>query len=520
MGLLSKSRIVVGPAPAGMLPARALRRRGTPRRPRTRGDAPRPGPPPSSGARSAPHPRGCSHLTASLPANDTVGPAPAGMLRCPRPSATRTAGRPRTRGDAPTLRPAPTGPRASAPHPRGCTSSMRPLLVMGPVAPHPRGCSGRGGVRGPGPRVVPHPRGCSRHRCPARVPDRRRPRTRGDAPIGITCSVTLPRSAPHPRGCSVDLPAHHARRPVGPAPAGMLRAVRAVRRRRARRPRIRGDAPFTFSHSTATPVSAPHPRGCSPAAPRAPLHHFVGPAPAGMLRAAWTRRVAWSSRPRTRGDAPGFSAVGPVFQKSPRHPRGCSVEDPPEPRRYVVGPAPAGMLRPATPTPAARAGRPRARGDAPTVVARGMWAAQSAPRPRGCSAQALVELEGPEVGPAPAGMLRPPGGRGPAWCRRPRTRGDAPGSSFTFRVLDGPAPQQRGCSVPETAAPLLRRVGPAPAGMLSVRAGRRAQREVGPAPAEAPRYLRRGSRATTCPLRASGGTPLMPCPRTTTPSPA
>ncbi|PJT45593.1 hypothetical protein CWI85_38065 [Streptomyces albidoflavus] len=70
---------------------------------------------------------------------------------------------------------------------------------------------------------------------------------------------------------------------------------------------------------------------------------------------------------------------------------------------------------------------------------------ESAPHARVSSDDLVAKLDAEQVGPA---------------------RGDAPIKECSYLAADRSAPHPRGCSVPETAAPLLRRVGPAPAGML------------------------------------------------------
>ncbi|ESP95705.1 hypothetical protein B591_30928 (plasmid) [Streptomyces sp. GBA 94-10 4N24] len=104
--------------------------RRTPRRPRTRGDAPhaqgdgagwtcRPrtrGDAPSCSAfrpataASAPHPRGCSRAGRGLPDLLPVGPARAGMLRRRRSMATPSGGRPPCPGMLPLRAPVATPP--------------------------------------------------------------------------------------------------------------------------------------------------------------------------------------------------------------------------------------------------------------------------------------------------------------------------------------------------------------------------------------------------------------------------
>ncbi|SER89792.1 hypothetical protein SAMN05421870_105186 [Streptomyces qinglanensis] len=152
----------------------------------------------------------------------------------------------------------------------------------------------------------------------------RRPRTRGDAPIGLELSRQDLKSTPHPRGCSLPSGAGLRRADVDPAPAGMLRPCVGCGAASVGRPRTRGDAPLLPPGCPALYQSTPHPRGCSGACPLLPRQVRVDPAPAGML-----------------------PARASTAEASPcRHP------------------APAGMLRLRPPAPRRLGRRPRARGDA------------------------------------------------------------------------------------------------------------------------------------------------------------
>nr|ABY83541.1 hypothetical protein pSHK1.72 [Streptomyces sp. HK1] len=272
-----------------------LRRSGRPRqtpssRPRTRGDAPDSGLELSAPFSSAPHARGCSRLVRRGLLVPRVGPARAGMLRW---SAVRGRGccrRPRTRGDAPAVVVA--SPRSD------------------PSAPRSRGCS-EAGVPAAGPGVVgPACAGMLRDHHGQAVRLYRRPRTRGDAPTASGQWQHRYVSAPHARGCSELMDALQGLLAVGPAPAGMLPSRRRATRRPRRRPRTRGDAPGPGCF-WGYRVSAPHPRGCSPAAggeegqPQVPELDLpgVGPAPAGKrcnraLGGYAVRRAAGHLSPR------------------------------------------------------------------------------------------------------------------------------------------------------------------------------------------------------------------------------
>ncbi len=212
---------------------------------------------------SAPHPRGCSAAGAPGLHPREVGPAPAGMLRGTLCAAWFIMGRPRTRGDAPQ-----TGAAAWS---------------LGESAPHPRGCSVRAADHFGGCGVGPAPAGMLlRIRIP-RASRFGRPRTRGDAPWQHDGWEAQTGSAPHPRGCSLLQHCGCDHGHVGPAPAGMLRGQKRSSASPRRRPRTRGDAPVGRSGEARPLPSAPHPRGCSVPLARGAHQHHVGPAPAGML---------------------------------------------------------------------------------------------------------------------------------------------------------------------------------------------------------------------------------------------
>ncbi len=317
--------VKVGPAPAGMLRRWPRDTHPHPGRPRTRGDAPVSDINSRRARLSAPHPRGCSGAGGAAVAGGGVGPAPAGMLlfnylrRAPHDR------RPRTRGDAPAFRTSRMTSTKSAPHPRGCSrviATPRQVLLVGPA-----------------------PAGMLPSWTPAAPAGPSRPRTRGDAPLQRAGVRVYQASAPDPRGCSPPSRCPEINPRVGPAPAGMLRAATVAPAACVRRPRTRGDAPLTVRQATAPGESAPHPRGCSFVTCRFRTPDEVGPAPAGMLRAA---------RPSTTTSSP-----------SAPHPRGCSVLVTPAKGPAIVGPAPAGMLRRTSTSFDATPGRPRTRGDAP-----------------------------------------------------------------------------------------------------------------------------------------------------------
>ncbi len=220
------------------------------------------------------------------------------------------------------------------------------------------------------------------------------------------------------------------------------------------------------SASVVTRQSAPHPRGCSYTRRAVRLLEQVGPAPAGMLRPAGRGGSQATSRPRTRGDAP-LTARGPAPETgSAPHPRGCSQGTTGPAARAGVGPAPAGMLRRTRSAPAARRGRPRTRGDASHDGSHLTVDGMSAQHPRGCPYGSGTAAGAPAVGPARAGMLLPSSWRRRGRTRRPRTRGDAPRSADLISTRSRSAPHARGCSLPRSLTAVTQRVGPARAGMF------------------------------------------------------
>ncbi len=198
---------VVGPAPAGMVRCRNLKKASTSSRPRTCGDGPSAG---AIGARaggSAPHLRGWSTCGASSPAAAGVGPAPAGMVRVACSRSGSATSRPRTCGDGPFGIGDQDGDMRSAPHLRGWSPHHRPRLRARRVGPAPAGM-----VRWPPPSTTT---------------SGRRPRTCGDGPNSRKAAPAAPKSAPHLRGrpdhedCGAD------RTGVGPAPTWVVGVYRA-----------------------------------------------------------------------------------------------------------------------------------------------------------------------------------------------------------------------------------------------------------------------------------------------------
>ncbi len=459
-------RLLVGPAPAGMVPRPGRRTRAAARRPRTRGDGPTTDAGTSGGYSSAPHPRGWSRDPVVGRGQRLVGPAPAGMVPDPHGQRRRSVRRPRTRGDGPAGSEAAAKGIKSAPHPRGWSRGGRGGGRGDGVGPAPAGMVPQLARHPPRAGVGPAPAGMVPPR-PHRVRRRhRRPRTRGDGPIVAMAEEAGAKSAPHPRGWS-QAPAGARGRPgVGPAPAGMVRWSGGSPTRTCGRPRTRGDGPAHGLVLSSLAWSAPHPRGWSAGA--GPRGHgaAVGPAPAGMVRRVLRAPHRRPGRPRTRGDGPWGRTTLTTQRWSAPHPRGWSLEAAREGQEQDVGPAPAGMV-PRRPCPPARGrGRPRTRGDGPGDTDEEDDRKRSAPHPRGWSPVERTSPVGRRVGPAPAGMVRSARRTRRARTDRPRTRGDGPATTRSPSSVFPSAPHPRGWSTRDRDPDAVHPAGPAPAGMV------------------------------------------------------
>ncbi len=294
-------------------------------------------------------------------------------------------------------------------------------------------------------------------------------------------------SAPRLRGCSPVRAVVAKVRAVGPAPAGMFRGVCSLPGPGTGRPRACGDVPAVPPPLAAAVLSAPRLRGCS--VPHRPIQagRLVGPAPAGMFRRFTAGSHRPVGRPRACGDVPTISfGLLEGMGSAPRL-RGCSSGERVRPADRDVGPAPAGMFRPARRCSAPCRSRPRACGDVPTPTARWGSLCLSAPRLRGCSPSRRPGRSARHVGPAPAGMFRRTAVRFLSPPGRPRACGNVPMASGSASYLTKSA---RACGdVPPEPGPHrdLDPVGPAPAGMfracaLRARTGPCRQRACGGAP--------------------------------------
>ena len=189
------------PAPAGMDPRQPHRTRSGSRIPRTRGDGPEPNADTRPDSRDSPHPRGWTGRRPEPPWIDGGFPAPAGMDPAGGPRRSRRSRIPRTRGDGPAPRSAPSATKRDSPHPRGWTRGVG----------HAR--DARGGF--------PAPAGMDRDQAWPMVGAQRIPRTRGDGPSDRVSPHVLSRDSPHPRGWTPGYPLPEVPRGGFPAPAGM-----------------------------------------------------------------------------------------------------------------------------------------------------------------------------------------------------------------------------------------------------------------------------------------------------------
>ena len=398
------SRIVV-PAPAGVV------RRWT----RSR----------SSGPTSSPRPRGWSGFHPVPPGRYRVVPAPAGVVpgseRCWCPG----YGRPRARGGGP---------------------SARSLPVFGVrSSPRPRGWSIRGRHELHEQRVVPAPAGVVRRRTSPRRTCSSRPRARGGGPAAAAEQEAKAPSSPRPRGWSDLVPQRVAGQRVVPAPAGVVRCIPPRRQPCSSRPRARGGGPLTRHARRTYRPSSPRPRGWSGRVPVRAGPQPVIPAPAAVVRLLRAGRTHSTGRPRARGGGPvSESPVSMVTESSPR-PRGWSDDVGLQERDLLVVPAPAGVVRQGKPLRLAAGGRPRARGGGPFWIVGVPLIELSSPRPRGWSAGDQAREDGERGRPrARAGVIAMSLISSQAVCRRPRARAGVIRSAPSSTGRTASRPRARG----------------------------------------------------------------------------
>ena len=191
----------------------------------------------------SPHTRGCSLAAFLNGLAQEVFPAYAGMFRRDSVGLVTLGCFPRIRGDVPHLKGL-HGPRGRfSPHTRGCSFGYRPTSVPRPVFPAYAGMFLSSVTYGSSSRCFP--------------------RIRGDVPDEYFTIPPQSVFSPHTRGCSAAHPLTLPRFVVFPAYAGMFLRVRRGRGTTRGFPRIRGDVPLRMHFSNTLPWFSPHTRGCS-----------------------------------------------------------------------------------------------------------------------------------------------------------------------------------------------------------------------------------------------------------------
>ncbi len=233
---------------------------------------------------------------------------------------------------------------------------------------------------------------------------------------------------------------------VVPARAGIFPRGRTRSRRRVGRPRTRGDLPSAVCQEHEAEASSPHARGSSQPCLSPARTEGVVPARAGIFLMSCRRLPSRRSRPRTRGDLPGYPARRPTGIQSSPHARGSSPVPRGRHRDRDVVPARAGIFPRGTTRMASGGGRPRTRGDLPDAPWAEKTHVQSSPHARGSSHRAGTLAGRTRVVPARAGIFLGFGGpRRPARCR-PRTRGDLPPVHGGAQYVQRSSPHARGSS--------------------------------------------------------------------------
>ncbi len=213
-------------------------------------------------------------------------------------------------------------------------------------------------------------------------------------------------SSPPTRGSSIHLDIASGAKAVVPARAGIFRPPERAARRRSRRPRPRGDLPVGIQVRHTGHGSSPPARGSSHPERHELGRHPVVPARAGIFPGRpWTTHAP-PSRPRTRGDLPrlGFLAGGmgasspPARGSSPSQLLNCSPQG--------VVPARAGIFPAHRSSRSARVGRPRPRGDLPWAIGEASDRPTSSPPARGSSRALRIVVAAHIVVPARAGIFR------------------------------------------------------------------------------------------------------------------
>ncbi len=372
------------PACAGIDPARAVRRRGSSRLPRMRGDRPFAASVRAARPPAAPHARGSTQGSRPHRRDPPGCPACAGID--PRASArpSRRPRLPRMRGDRPEC---------------GVVGQIRTQ-----AAPHARGSTHRDGAGRDRERGCPACAGIDPSSARGSRQARRLPRMRGDRPIAGSVAIVLTPAAPHARGSTFSGESSLHRRVGCPACAGIDPKSSERSPTGSRLPRMRGDRPRLGRGRAGRGWAAPHARGSTP--DRVIHQPIVAgcPACAGIDPYRNLPAAAPQGLPRMRGDRPDARSADGSTERAAPHARGSTQGRSQDRARRAGCPACAGI----DPCPASltstRARLPRMRGDRPASAIAQPWQRTAAPHARGSTRAGVVARHGRRGCPACAGI--------------------------------------------------------------------------------------------------------------------
>ncbi len=338
-----------------------------------------------------------------------------------------TTRRPRTRGDLPS-----PGRRS-------------PLSIRS--SPHARGSSRPQAAASSSSAVVPARAGIFRFSADLNRCGSSRPRTRGDLPRHTSRNFSISRSSPHARGSSESFARHEVHAVVVPARAGIFPSTTNGCRRRAGRPRTRGDLPRRATACPSRRPSSPHARGSSHGRAESMERSRVVPARAGIFPRSPTGLTPSLRRPRTRGDLPRSAVMPTAGSASSPHARGSSAECVAGEFPHLVVPARAGIFPSRGCSGSWHPRRPRTRGDLPAEAQAAYRGLKSSPHARGSSPRCDMFPNPPNVVPARAGIFPAHPGDGGGVMSRPRTRGDLPTTARCQYCNTQSSPHARGSSL-------------------------------------------------------------------------
>ncbi len=293
-----------------------------------------------------------------------------------------------------------------------------------------------------------------------------RPRPRGDLPPANVLLAIEQGSSPPARGSSsLDL---HARvgEIVVPARAGIFPVDTTSSQASICRPRPRGDLPYVLTGSTTSVASSPPARGSSDRGVLPDVGRGVVPARAGIFPGPGHSSSLEGCRPRPRGDLPWGARLGEQPGVSSPPARGSSSVTAGQDAAQGVVPARAGIFRCRPVFHLRVCRRPRPRGDLPPAPRRSAASMTSSPPARGSSWIERKTRIRTRVVPARAGIF-PLTTRIPALsARRPRPRGDLPGTVNGTGVDRLSSPPARGSSILVVKGAMMAWVVPARAGIF------------------------------------------------------